>query len=156
MIVVGEDMNYTMEPSADGLHIVVKVHGDITRRDALQLNLEAHALGRQLGTDCYLIDVTEARNVDPATEIYGFAYSDMVNANGIDRSAFIAVVANPDDHSHDFAETVCGNAGFHVTIFRDRREAVQALAGAKLPEETRSDRKAENGCERRGTPGVGY
>jgi len=147
-------MNSTIEPSADGSFVVVKVRGNITLRDALRLNLEAHALGRQLDTDCFLIDVTEARNVDPVMETYGFAYSDMINADGIDRSAFIAVVASPDDHSHDFAETVCRNAGFHVTIFRDRREAIRALVGVELREKKRLDREAENSREEGG--GTGY
>jgi len=136
-------MNRTIEPSSDGSFVVIKVRGEITSRDALQLNLEAHALGRRLGTDRYLVDVTEARNIDPVMEIYGFAYTDMVNANGIDRSAFIAVVASPDDHSHDFAETVCRNAGFYVTIFRDRHEAIRALGGVELPEKKRRGCKME-------------
>ena len=41
------------------------------------MNLEAHGLGKQLHVKRFLVDVTEARNVDPIGETYEFAYSDM-------------------------------------------------------------------------------
>ena len=126
-------MDYTIVPSVDGPYINVKVRGNITRREAVQINLEAHALGKQLRINRYLVDVTEARNTDPIIEIYTFAYSDMLNGGGIDGSEIVAVLVSPDDHSHDFAETVCRNAGFNVTMFRGLNEARQALAGLKVP-----------------------
>jgi len=142
----GGAVNYTVAPSADGSFIVIKACGDITRRDASQISLEAHALGKQLRINHYLVDVTEARNIDPIMENYRFAYSDLANADGITRLEFVAVLVSPDDHSHDFAETVCRNAGFNITIFRDPVEARQALVRIKLREEThRGGKKRDKG-----------
>jgi hypothetical protein len=39
----------------------------------------------------------------------------------------VAVLVRPEDHSHDFAETVTKNAGQDITIFRDREAAINHL-----------------------------
>jgi hypothetical protein len=120
-------MDYTIAPSVDGLFIILKVKGNMTRRSVMQLNLETHALGRQLRIRRYLVDVTKARNTDSPIEIYDFAYADMQTAEGIDRSARVAILADPTDHSHDFVETVCRNAGLNVKKFTDRNQAGRFL-----------------------------
>ena len=135
-------MDYTIEPSADGSFIIVKIRGDITRRAAMEMNLEAHALGKRLKINRYLVDVTEARNVDTIGQNYSFAHSDMVNVEGINRSAVIATVARPSDHSHDFIETVSRNAGLNVTIFRDLNKAkrfLTELSARKHPDPENDD-----------------
>jgi hypothetical protein len=122
-----QSTHYTITPSVDGSFITIKVRGDITRQAAAQMNLEAHALGEQLKVNRYLVDVTEARNVDLANDDYQFANVDMKNMDGIDKSAFVATVVSPGDHSHDFMETVCRNAGLNVRIFTDLAEAIRFL-----------------------------
>ena len=120
-------MSYTITPADDGSYIFIKVKGEITRKTAMQQNLEAHALGRRLKIRRYLVDVTEARNVDPAFQNYEFAYSDMQKSDAVDRSARVATLVHPEDHSHDFIETVAQNAGLQVRLFTDLELAKQYL-----------------------------
>ena len=120
-------MDYTITPSNDGMFIILKVKGNITRKTALQMNLEAHALGRQLKIRRYFVDVTESKNTDKPLEDYELANSDMRQTEGIDKQAWVAALVRPDDHSHDFMETVSKNAGLHLKLFTDPDEAIRYL-----------------------------
>ncbi|MBN1379153.1 MAG: hypothetical protein JXA04_07935 [Gammaproteobacteria bacterium] len=120
-------MSYTISPSEDGEYIVLKVNGEIDRVTALRYNLEAHTLGKKLKISKYLFDVTEARHKGSAVEDYQFAHSDMSGMKEIDKTARIATLAAPDDHSHDFIETVSRNAGFDMKLFTRLDEAIQFL-----------------------------
>jgi len=120
-------MEYTITSSNDGLFIILKAKGDMTGKQALQMNREAHSLGRQLHIKRYLVDATEARNVEMPSGNYHSAYSDMQNAEAFDKNAIIAAVVSPDDHSHDFVETVARNAGFRMRLFTDFLEAKRYL-----------------------------
>ena len=112
-------MKYTITPSADGKYIILKIKGEINRKTINQPNLKAHALGKKLCIERYLIDVTEAENTDSILDSYEFAYSDMINTEEIDKNAHAAILVSPGDHSHDFIETVLINAGLKVKLFRD-------------------------------------
>ena len=92
-----------------------------------EYNLQAHALGKKLGINRYLVDVTEARNVDNTFEKYNFAYKDMKQEPAIDKAARVAILVSPGDHSHDFIETVTRNIGLDVTLFTDRQKAIEYL-----------------------------
>ncbi len=120
-------MGYTITPSADGKYILLKITGNIDRHLAMQYNLEAHKIGQELGIDRYLVDATESRNVESSIESYEFAYKDMHDTPAIDRSARVAALVSPDDHSHDFIETVTRNSGLDMTLFTDREEAIRHL-----------------------------
>ena len=126
-------MDYTITPSNDGMFIILKVKGNITRKTALQMNLEAHALGRQLKIRRYFVDVTESKNTDKPLEDYELANSDMRQTEGIDKQAWVAALVRPDDHSHDFMETVSKNAGLHLKLFTDPDEAKRYLMETVLP-----------------------
>lgn len=115
--------------SPDGKYIIQKIVGEINAELALDFNRETHAIGRRLGIGHYLVDATECRNTDSPIDDYNFAYSDMPDDPSVDRFAVVALLVDPKDHSHDFVETVCRNAGLDVTIFRDRDAAVRHLAG---------------------------
>jgi hypothetical protein len=120
-------MSYSIKPSEDGKYIILKHYGEINRELTTQRNLEAHALGAELGITRHLVDLTEARHVDTITNTYEFAYEDMRLLPGINKNACVAVLVSPDDTSHDFVETVTRNAGQDVTLFRDREAAIQHL-----------------------------
>lgn len=120
-------MGHSIQLSEDGTYIILKVTGEIDRKLAMQYNVEAHAFGNKLGISRYLTDLTEARNNDSVIQTYKFAYDDMKNTPSIDRSACVAVLVSPGDHSHDFIETVARNSGLDVTLFSDRSQAVQHL-----------------------------
>ena len=120
-------MSYTIKPSEDGKYIILKHWGEIDRELTTQRNLEAHALGAKLGITRHLVDLTEAKHVDTVTQTYEFAYKDMRSLPGINKTARVAVLVSPDEHSHDFVATVASNAGQNVTLFRDREAAIQHL-----------------------------
>lgn len=117
----------SIDVSADGKYIIQTITGEMTRSLALQYNLEAHARGAEVGLDRYLVDLRNARNVEPVTSNYEFAYGDMQETPGIDKYARVAVLVSPDDHSHDFIEIVAHNAGLDVTLFCDLGSAIKHL-----------------------------
>jgi hypothetical protein len=117
----------SIEPSSDRRYIILKVVGDYTRERAMTNTIDAHAVGRELGIHRYLVDMTESRNTESVLANYEFARKEIWEAPEIDTTALVAVLVSPDDHSHDFVETVARNAGLRVTIFRDRARAEQHL-----------------------------
>ena len=120
-------MSYTISPSEDGKYIVLKYFGDVSRKLSIERVIEAHALGEKLGINSYLVDLTEARNIDSIPDLYTYAYEDTKIASGFNLNARVALLADPDDHSHDFVETVLRNAGHNVVLFRDRESAIKHL-----------------------------
>lgn len=120
-------MTYTITPSDDGKYIILKVMGDISRHTAMQHIVEAHVLGGELGTNRFLVDLSESRNIDSTIDQYEFVHTDMMKPEEIDRSARVAALVSPDDHTHDFVETVIRNAGFILRLFRDRDAALGFL-----------------------------
>jgi hypothetical protein len=120
-------MGCSIELSEDRAYILLKVVGDFKGRDMLAYIVESHALGREEGVNRYLVDVTEARNVDSVTSNYEFAYSDMKKTEGIDPHARVAALVSPGDDSHDFVETVAHNANVPLKLFSDRGKALEYL-----------------------------
>lgn len=119
-------MTYTIRKSRDGKYIHLKVKGPTTRESAMAHNIEAHALGRKLGINRYLVDLTESRNVESVIDNYEFAYKDMKTPQ-VDPAARVAVLVSPGDHSHDFIETVARNAGLDMTLFTNQEQARRHL-----------------------------
>ncbi len=120
-------MECTITLSPDRKYIIQKVSGEINRAKAMQFNQETHALGKEKSINKFLVDMTQARNTDTAVNNYQFAYKDMKKMPKDVRNARIATLVSPDDHSHDFIETVSQNSGLNVKIFRDRDEAIRYL-----------------------------
>lgn len=120
-------MNYKIEKIKNEKYITLTVNGDINKQLAMQMNLEAHRLGKKLGINKYLVDLRESRNIDNTLEQYNFAYGDMSKEENIDRTARVATLVSPNDHSHDFIEIVARNSGLNVTIFRNIEEAKKHL-----------------------------
>lgn len=120
-------MEYNIALAENETYIVLTIRGEITREEAMQSNLEAHALGQKLGIHRYLTDARQARNRESVLEKYKFAYEDMKQTDEIDRRARVALLVSPEDHSHDFIETVSRNSGLDVTLFRDMEEAIEHL-----------------------------
>ena len=119
-------MPYTIAPDADGKYIVITVTGNTNRQMALEYHLAAHSMGKKLGINCYLVDLTESRNTDTVLRNYTFANNDMKHP-GIDPEAHIAMLVSAYDHTHDFLEPLLKNVGIDVNLFYDREVAVQYL-----------------------------
>jgi len=119
-------MTYSITASDDKKYIIVKVVGTISRQLAIQYNLEAHALGKELGIDRFLLDFTECKNTDTVMRNYKYVYDDMKNP-GINQAARTAMLVSPNEHSHDFIEALFRDAGADVTLFHDRELALWHL-----------------------------
>lgn len=120
-------MSYTITIANSGDHIVIEVHGTIDRHIGTQWTAQAHSLGLKLGIHSYLVDVTDAVNTDSTIGQYNFANVDIPELETFDRFAKVAILANPEDHTHDFIETVCRNSGFNFRLFRTRDDALAFL-----------------------------
>lgn len=120
-------MEYSIRPSDDHAYIILTVTGEFTARKFMKCIVEAHTLGQEMGIHAYLVDATNARNVDSAFGNYEFAYNDMKKTAGIDPLARVAGLINPQDHSHDFVETTTSNAGLLLKLFTDFTEATNYL-----------------------------
>ena len=95
----------------------------------LKYILEAHAFGHKKKVDNYLVDVTKAKNVDSVLGNYEFAYTDIQSIPGVNPRSKVASLINPEDHSHDFIETVLINAGMPIKLCRDLETAEKYLLG---------------------------
>jgi hypothetical protein len=120
-------MEHRIEPSEQGDYIVLKVVGELDGATMIKCIIEAHAKGIEMGVKRYLVDATEARNIDSVLGNYDFAYSDMKTTPGIDKSARVAGLVSPTDHSHDFVETLLLNAGLTFRLFTDPDAALGFL-----------------------------
>jgi hypothetical protein len=107
--------------------LVLKIDGIMNRKIAKQYFDEAHRKGIELGINKFLYDLTNATNTESNMDNYLFANTDIRNMEDIDLNTYVAMVVSPNDHSHDFIETVSRNAGLNVTLFRDYSKAVEYL-----------------------------
>lgn len=120
-------MSYEITVDESQKFIIITTHGELTNQIAMEQNLEAHKLGSQLGINRYLVDSTDAKYNGTTLGHYQFAYEEMKDEPGIDATARVAALVNPDDHSHDFFETVARNNGMDFTLFRNREKAIRHL-----------------------------
>lgn len=120
-------MGYSINPSKDRDYIVLKVVGDFKAQNMMKYIIDAHMLGKEIGINRYLVDVTEARNVDSIIDNYTFAYSDMKKAEEVDLTARVAALVSQGDHSHNFVETVLCNAVIPLKIFNEMDMAIDYL-----------------------------
>ncbi len=123
-------------PNGKG-YVLAKITGFVEISSLLNCLIEAHAMARQRKVNCCLMDLTDARNLLTTLENYHFAYTDM-NHPGIDRRLHIAMLVNPDDHSHDFLETLARNNGRDMTIFTSLAAAERYLSAAFVPSDAES------------------
>lgn len=121
-------MKYHTSLSADKRYVYTKISGPVDAASMLACFLAAHQSARLAGVTRHLMDLTQARNHLSTLENYRFAYNDM-NHPGIDRLARVAMLVSPDDHSHDFLETLSRNAGRDLTLFTRREDAERYLRG---------------------------
>ena len=121
------ELRHRIEVSDNHKYIIIYLEGEINRNTAMPYTIEAHKLGKKTGIQKYLLDASNARNTDTVGNNYDFAYKDLKEEPMIERSAMIALLVAPDDHSHDFIETLMINSGGNVRLFRSRDEALKFL-----------------------------
>ncbi len=119
-------MKYHISLSADTRYVYAKITGPVDSASLLACILETQQLARQEGVNRHLMDLTESRNHLSTLDNYQFVYRDL-NRSDIDRLTRVAMLVSPDDHSHDFVETLLRNSGRDVTLFTSREEAERHL-----------------------------
>lgn len=117
----------TITVSEDKKYIISKVVGKVTSQDMYQHAVEAHELARSLDLRAFLMDLTDAVNLQSASENYDLVYRRFRTSDKLLRNSRLALWVKADDHSHDFIETLAANAGDNVKIFRDLHKAIQFL-----------------------------
>lgn len=117
----------TITLSEDKKYIISKVVGKVTSQDMYQHAVEAHELARPLNLRVFLMDLTDAVNLQSASENYDLVYRRFRTSDKLIRNSRLALWVKANDHSHDFIETLAYNAGDHVKIFRDPQKAIQFL-----------------------------
>ena len=119
-------MEYTISLSENKDFVIAKYVGNIEGDDALTAAVETHAFAKQHDLFCVLVDAVESINCESTIKKYDFAYDDILDER-IDKRMCVALLVAPDDHSHDFVETLMRNTGHDVTLFRDLKEAIAHL-----------------------------
>ena len=119
--------DYTITLDESGDYIIIKVVGGLDRETAIGYIKDSHKLGAETGINKFLLDATEAVNVESTGDNFSFAAEELEIIEGFNRIAIVAMLVAEDDHSHDFVATVAQNAGQSVTLFRDREAAIQHL-----------------------------
>ncbi|MFC1816812.1 hypothetical protein ACFL0M_12975 [Thermodesulfobacteriota bacterium] len=99
----------------------VRVNVPLVKELALSFTRDAIQLAKKHGIDAILLDVRGQRTVDGVYNQYDYACK--LQELGMTPWTRIAVLADPDDNSHDFFETVTRNRGFHFQLFRDELKA---------------------------------
>ncbi|MDY6906456.1 MAG: STAS/SEC14 domain-containing protein [Thermodesulfobacteriota bacterium] len=115
-------MDYAVSVSSCSTYILCRVSGGFTADEARAFALEVEQLGREKDIKRFLFDVREAVNESSIFRNYEYAYNDMPEM-GLTRAVRSAILASPEDRSHDFVETLCQNAGYNVQLFKDEQEA---------------------------------
>ncbi len=119
-------MNYEIKLSDSGKYVIVCVNSDMTRELAEQVGLEATHLARKKNINLFLYDLRNSTNRESVNSNYIFAKQD-INRIQPDYANKIAMLASPNDKSHNFVEIVLRNAGHNVLLFRDKEKALEWL-----------------------------
>lgn len=120
-------MNYTITVSETGDYILIVLLGNVDGEIAMQYTIESHKLGNELGITKFLVDARKAINVQMVGDNYNFAAKEISEKPSFDRRAKVACLVSPEDHSHDFIETVLRNNGHNFTLFRNMDKAISHL-----------------------------
>ena len=119
-------MPFSMTIPAGAAYVLVTVDEPYRRELAIEVTIRSRDFASEHGLHRLLSDVRHSRNPETILTNYEFVNRQMPPME-LDRSARVAILAAPDDHSHDFVETAGVNAGYAIRIFRDAGEAVRWL-----------------------------
>ena len=119
-------MKYNISLSDDGTYMRIRVLEAITGEMEKEFAQRAIQDAKHHKIKRFLVDVRGTPNIASSTEHYYFVHENM-NHFGLEKDSRIAVLADPDDKSHDFIETVFVNAGYRCCIFPDEGAALKWL-----------------------------
>ena len=120
-------MTYKLEITDHQPYITMIVTGELTNHLIMEQNAALTKLAEEKNITIFLVDLVNARFVGSIVDQYDYANNYMYVSKDVNRHHRLSLLVDPDDHSHDFIETVLRNNGFDVTIFRDREKAIEHL-----------------------------
>lgn len=116
--------------SEDGTYIIQKMEAAVTNEVALQRASAANEFANEHGVFLLLSDVRGVPYTGTPFTHYEFAYM-MKSVVPTACALRVAVVASPDDDSHDFLEIAAQTAHYDLKVFKDYEEAVRWLKDAR-------------------------
>lgn len=119
-------MDYELSISESHRYVICRINRPITADFALDFAKAADEFALERGVNKVLYDMRSIRNMESTMRMHDLAYRDVAEM-GIRRNVRSAVLIDPEDHSHDFAETVFFNAGYGMRLFRTEEEALNWL-----------------------------
>jgi hypothetical protein len=119
-------MSYELTIPPGAPYVLITVDEPFTRQLAIDLAVGSSRLAAFEGLRRFLYDLRCSRNIESILTNYEFVHRDMPPLD-LDRWARVALLVSPDDHSHDFVETVSVNVGHAVRLFRDEAAAIHWL-----------------------------
>jgi hypothetical protein len=119
-------MSCSISVAPDEQYLFGKAHGPVTWELAQEMRQAYARWVECAGIKRILSDVRGAPNAMDPLENYHYAYAD-AREHGFPRDARVAILADPGDNSHDFAEIVACNAGFSVKVFHAYGPALEWL-----------------------------
>lgn len=115
-------MDFTLDLDDSAGIVEVRVLADTTEALATAITMSATALAKGKMIRGYLLDMRGTRDVAPIFADYDLAYNGLVSA-GFDTRHWIAMLLDDSDDSRSFFETLAGNAGIRLGVFRIEAEA---------------------------------
>ncbi|MEJ2382649.1 MAG: STAS/SEC14 domain-containing protein [Gammaproteobacteria bacterium] len=119
-------MSYTISISDSRKFLRVRIEGDTSAASAREWSAELREVSRTQGIRRLLVDVRSSRNVSTVLENYQYAYRSTRDL-AWEKTVRSAILASPEDRSHDMIETFMRNACFNVRIFTDESAAIAWL-----------------------------
>lgn len=120
-------MPHEITLSPDKTFVILTIRGRITAAIAKECDRAAHLFASMHGVGRHLMDLRGCRNIDSTASSMGFAIHGLPNDPCIDKHARVAVLVDPDDHSHDIVLAACQCANLDVSLFTDRSAAEKHL-----------------------------
>ena len=112
--------------SDDEQYLIVDVFEAITGEVQNEILRETAKEIKKHNIEKVFADVSKVRNVANIHEHYELGHRVAQNV-GFPTDTWDAIFVSPDDHSHDFVETVFLNAGYVCRIFRNKGSAIEWL-----------------------------
>jgi hypothetical protein len=118
------DFELCLAPQGD--HAIMTNYADVTHPSAVERQRAMQAFSDEHKVTRFLIDTRGKQFVGGPIELYTFVRRTLPD-EGYNRHWRVALVTSPDDHSHDFLETVSQNAGYQVMVFKSFTTAQEWL-----------------------------
>lgn len=123
-------MSYKISIPKSKKYILCRVTQAVTADLSRQFSVDVTRLGKDRNIKSFLFDVRGYPNIEKPHKTYEYTYKDM-DALNLDRAARVAILASPDDTSHNFIETINRNAGYNVRVFTEEDAAITWLEKPK-------------------------